>query len=371
MNCHEARLSLSELLDGELADDRRTALEYHLELCAECREQLAEIQDVDRLLESVYRKKVEVPDVLIEHVLRELPPPAVSLSVLPEPQRNYRPMSVRFVGIYAIVILVVVIVVMSRSADRSHDLQAGRIEVAAGNVVLGTADSDVWVLTASQQTQLRSGTRLATAEDGRCQLRIGKDTLVRVDANTEVIVIADNHIELLKGRVYCRAKSSEMRISLPNPELSARRATEVRCPEQTELQCNAFPGLFTCQLADEVEPESLLWQLPLLGSSLVEQEEIRQIVESGLAHLGETKASYANEALVHSFGEQGSIPLLAYVQSHESRQKPEIRVRALRLAATIVTRRQLGDLRRLARDSDAEISRMAASLVEQLESGAH
>ncbi len=141
--------------------------------------------------------------------------------------------------------MLILLTSISRQSPWFNDSNSGRIEVAAGQVLVGPDGSEEWFLAVSTEQPLKTGMRLRTSDDGRCQIRIGKDTVVRVDANSDVIFLDDNHIELLRGRVFCRAKSEEVRISLPDPQLSVRRATEVRCPEQTELQCDAFPEYST------------------------------------------------------------------------------------------------------------------------------
>lgn len=395
MNCHDAHQQLNEYLDGELPGSVRSRIELHLQDCASCRERLAELQHVDHLFRSMTADGFPPPPDLVHRALAELPPTGLQQSAPPstpsghpgtsapsEPtgvlilptsrlseESRAHSRSVKFVAFAAMITMLILFTSISRQSPWFNDSNSGRIEVAAGQVLVGPEGSEEWFLAVSTEQPLKTGMRLRTSDDGRCQIRIGKDTVVRVDANSDVIFLDENHIELLRGRVFCRAKSEEVRISLPDPQLSVRRATEVRCPEQTELQCDAFPGIFNCQLAGEFEPESLLWQLPLLGSSLGEQEEVRILVESGLARLGETKASYASEALIRSFGEQGSIPLLAYVQSEESLRKPEIRRRAMRIATDLATVRQLPDLRRLAQDPDLEIADLAGQSVLQLESG--
>ena len=53
MTCHEARESLSALLDEGLTPDERRAVEAHLEGCAECRRELERLRQTVGLLHRV------------------------------------------------------------------------------------------------------------------------------------------------------------------------------------------------------------------------------------------------------------------------------------------------------------------------------
>ncbi|MGH9210774.1 MAG: mycothiol system anti-sigma-R factor [Acidimicrobiales bacterium] len=65
-DCENALHELYEFLDGELTDDRRAAIQHHLDTCQPC----AEPYDFEAELRMVIRKKCaeKVPDTLVSKV---------------------------------------------------------------------------------------------------------------------------------------------------------------------------------------------------------------------------------------------------------------------------------------------------------------
>jgi mycothiol system anti-sigma-R factor len=65
-DCNDALHELYEFLDGELTEDRRAAIQHHLDSCQPC----AEPYDFEAELRTVIRKKCaeKVPDTLVAKV---------------------------------------------------------------------------------------------------------------------------------------------------------------------------------------------------------------------------------------------------------------------------------------------------------------
>jgi anti-sigma factor (TIGR02949 family) len=68
-NCLEVRDRLSAWLDGELAPEARTRLDRHLERCADCRRELAQLAVLDEALGAL---PLTAPAGLPERVLSRL-----------------------------------------------------------------------------------------------------------------------------------------------------------------------------------------------------------------------------------------------------------------------------------------------------------
>lgn len=56
MNCEQVRIAAMALADGESPPIPRAAIEAHLAECAECRQELGELQALDRLWQAQSRK---------------------------------------------------------------------------------------------------------------------------------------------------------------------------------------------------------------------------------------------------------------------------------------------------------------------------
>ncbi len=69
--CYYVRERLSAWLDGELVEAERTAVAAHLEACAGCRLELAQLSALDAALESL---SAPVPPLVAERVLARIMP---------------------------------------------------------------------------------------------------------------------------------------------------------------------------------------------------------------------------------------------------------------------------------------------------------
>jgi hypothetical protein len=66
-------------------------------------------------------------------------------------------------------------------------------------------------------------------------------------------------------------------------------------------------------------------------------------------------------------GPPGAIPLLAYVESDNSKEQPVIRLSAMRMAADMADQSAIERLKRLSRDEVTAIAQLADEALRQLE----
>jgi hypothetical protein len=77
--------------------------------------------------------------------------------------------------------------------------------------------------------------------------------------------------------------------------------------------------------------------------------------------------NYLYEGQIRSLGPSGTIPLLAFIKSKESRANPEIRHRAMQIVAELAPESTRGDFIRLRADADATIAELAKGALGRLD----
>jgi anti-sigma factor RsiW len=73
MDCRKCENLIEGYLHGELTDREHVSFESHLKTCGDCREQVAEFQALEVMLDRASEWKVEAPPFLAERIMANLP----------------------------------------------------------------------------------------------------------------------------------------------------------------------------------------------------------------------------------------------------------------------------------------------------------
>jgi hypothetical protein len=119
--------------------------------------------------------------------------------------------------------------------------------------------------------------------------------------------------------------------TLPNYEVAcldvASTPVEITLPQMT---CSIESGESVTFASGAIRPDqthrsnpmmATNWQLPLLVLRHPLDPELQERMTALLAMIGESKASYLYEEQIRQLGPAGAIPLLAFVQSPDSRRQ--------------------------------------------------
>jgi hypothetical protein len=164
--------------------------------------------------------------------------------------------------------------------------------------------------------------------------------------------------------------------ALPNNELScldvSTAPVDVTVRQST---CTIQPGECLTFLCGQPQSEKTRsdplkatnWQLPLLAQRNPADSELRQKLTDLLTVAERSKPADAYDQQIRQLGPAAALPLLAFVRSPESGGQPELRHRAMQLAAELATRSCLTDLDALRHDDDADIRQMSKQAIARLQ----
>lgn len=399
MRCNELSDRLSPYLDGALPPADAESVGAHLATCSECAGRLDELRQVDRQL----RANLVPPDV--EAFVARL-----QTQIGSRPPRRATPSTpsargAGWLGLLFAAGLLVAVAIGLRAGPKATPIAS-----AAGSTRLVRATGPVEVISPSgvrtslipeRPIVLTDGARVRTGADALCELETGCRGIVRMDERTELVVHPLERVELVEGQMWAQAaKQCELGIQLGARSGVPPRLSVFQCPTSSELQwsvktdavsCTALTdhalALETTSAAIQIPPRSCVeivdgkpvershqmdrlaatrWQLPLLVMKTPQDSELQARLDAVLATIGETKLGYIYEEDLLKLGPAGAEPLLAYIRSDRSRENPERRRRAMRIAARMVWKGQISDLADLAGDGDPEIRRIVRETVERL-----
>jgi hypothetical protein len=152
----------------------------------------------------------------------------------------------------------------------------------------------------------------------------------------------------------------------------AGTAAEVNLPQAT---CTIQPGECVTLGSDSASNQTRRfdplqatgWQLPLLLLRSPHDSELQDRMANMLSIVGESKANYMYEDQIRGLGPAGAVPLLAFVNSPRSFEKPPLRWRAMQLVAELAGPSSMPELKRLLVDGDAVIQDLARQAIRRLQ----
>jgi hypothetical protein len=385
------------------------------ELSAEFHEQAEQ-----RLASDPNAHEAQDRDAELDHQLREwLPPPVLDEeaflsrlqasgldSTLPESQSGRRNAWGKALALLAVVAALVVAVVSLTTESSVHASVATLIR-ATGPVEVRTPNQDAWT-TVSQprDVALTAGTHLRTLDLSLCEVCTASEGIVRVNQRSEIAVSRADEVELVTGQLWCRASpQTPMRVCVasapaaPNAIPLANMAV-FTCPSNSEtvwkVEDQAARCISVADLPTELrsagnqtwtidpghslacspghEPDisqqfdrlqAVSWQLPLLSQREPHDRELQGMLQSLLSKIGQTKMRGFYDEEIRGLGPAGTIPLLAFVRSPDSRNNPALRQRAMEIIADLAPISVRADLEALAQDQDPLVARLATKALDQ------
>jgi hypothetical protein len=398
MNCETLPLMLNAALDGELSPQERAAMQQHLAECESCREQWAELQFLHQDLSLVLSPPSVEP--AIRRLMKTIQP--ISNRTDGKSRVSRGNSSLVIVAIVCTLLLTVGIIFQSPSPA----LAVAEISMMTGTVDYKATDARDWTsVTGTQRISLPAFARVRTRSTSLCEIRTGRDALLRLNHETELVLHRAEKVELVTGELWCRAPATtEMEICAPSAPRQPPLTNVFTCPSSAEMQWKALPNnAMSCQdvanAAVELQLPSMNctiqpgecvtfsagqpipeptqfnpvvatgWQLPLLVLRPPQDSELRDRLTGMLALIGRSKASFLYENQIRGLGPSGVVPLLAYVRSKESVSQPDLRLRAMEMVAEMATTASIEDLNALLQDEDPQIQKLSSQALTRLRPG--
>ncbi len=418
MKCNDIELLLSAHIDDELSPQQSQAVQEHLQGCESCQEQLEELRVVDRKLSTLQPPAglAQRIEAAVRQTQAESTPPSDrpverTGKTLEEPVHRAtpdKPIAGRPYA-WAMIAAIAASVALIVFSDPANDSQqpapqplAGQIVRSTGDVELLTPGSQFWKLVSTTRAvPVPEGARVRTADTVMCEIETTRSGRIRVDEQAELILHARDRVEVVKGKVWCQASADQpLKIETAAGAIGATsQPWSMTCPSSSEFQVTVNDkeavlqsmadqlaqwniGSYSCPVGPgetvAIDPQhniqrssqpgaaSKAWQLPLLAIDNQGQSELSSVLQPLLAPIGRTKAMHLHEQQIRSLGPPGAVPLLAYVLSDDSRQQPDLRRSAIRLATESCDAAALDLLRQLSSDEDPYVARQANEAILRL-----
>lgn len=407
MNCQSLPLLMNAALDGELSPGERSAMERHLAECGSCRDQWTDLQNLDLDLSRVLQPPAvtSAADRIAASVSKMAPP---ARAVSPDTaSRRRRTLAIdRRLSRIAVAAVVCTLLAATGTVLQlsTASVAIAEIAMATGPIEYKPSDARNWlVASGSSRMSLPPRTRVRTHARALCEIRTTSDAVLRLNEHAELLLLDATRVELVAGELWCRASASGgLQICAPVSPGPTAGDLVFNCPSSTEMQWRALPNreLSCLHVADTpvqlklpqttctIQPgecltfasgelrseatehvDSLLatnWQLPLLALRQPGDFELRERLKSLLAVIGRSKAAYLYEEQIRQLGPAGAIPLIEFVLAPESREQPDLRIRAMTLAADLAPASAIPDLQSLLKDDDDGVRQRAAQALRRL-----
>lgn len=419
ISCDTCQSQLSSMLDGELSPKETGRIQDHLANCPACQCAWEELRELDRKLAQAMQLPISVPakcEAILAGSIRDGNVRVEQAHIVfSSRERLARRLSLAILALTAACLTAIFLIPGSKWSEDDRRATApnsvavpvivGRLVRATGRVEQIPPDRTEWQTVSSDDMLcIYPGARLRTGDSALCELETPDKSVVRLDAAAEVVVDRTNQIQLVRGRIWCRASTAsniELRLNSAEPGTSDSQLAIFTCPRSSEVQCSTGNNQFSCcsnannQATLELAVGSLkcavapgesvsidasqavqrdtsqeltnkIWQLPLLAIDAQSDSELMQVLRPLLASIGRTKAMHINEERVRQLGPLGAIPLLTYATVESAPEQIELRRRAVWLAADLADQRSVSLLNKLARDPDAQIAQKAAEKLSSL-----
>lgn len=421
MNCETALLMLHAFVDGELSAPDRALVDQHLSECPSCHVQLAKIQELDgvlkralhpparepaveRVLQSIHRISESIDPISPDHAPRRIDRDSRLLRGENDltPRGSARKTTAGTMFVLAITLLIVFVVVVQMPKENPA---VAEITMATGSIDVRRSDHARWTAVKGPSVvSLPANARIRTRVDSLCEIRTKSDAIVRLNHATELVVRRPEQIELVTGELWCRTPSTTA-MEISSVKTSSRVGSEATftCPTSSESQwqttpsnpvscvgvsstpievavklshenCTVSPGETVSFVAGTAPAKSgysdrlvaRAWQLPLLLLKNPRDPELRQRLTELLAAAGHSKMAYLYDEQIRQLGPPGTLPLIAFVRSSESREQPELRHNAMRIIADLAPRSAEADLKALSNDDDPSVKQFARVALKRL-----
>ncbi len=415
MECNDIQQQLCEWIDGTLDEPLAITLREHLTACEICRSEEQQLADVHSELTTIFAVERDRAGEIAERVLQEFSasPTRAGSQELARRDFHHRWLSGTAVGylLSAVAGFLMATVWFQSPQPSREDIAitpladdplvvnvspAAQLVHATGNVSYRPPTEDAWTSISPDDMSMfacpaEGGVR--TEAGVLCELETSTGSLVRLNESSEVTLLSDDHLELVRGQVWCRASRNRtlkvITASGGHPDRLPSEQWVLTCPTNTEsltsckpseplkvvatagtvdVQLNGtehhLPPGTICSVSDgevklwQSSHEMLTaerWMQPLLTLSGHGNPELTRRVDALLARIGRSKLSYLDEQDLRSLGEYGAVPLLKFMTAKESANAPSRRRLAMKILADTAPVWMVPDLIGLLEDNDPEV----------------
>ncbi len=418
MDCREAQTRFSTLLDGELADAERTAIEAHIAGCDDCSEVWQSLQSLDARIRTVAEPMGDRAAAVAAAVATRLPrsqPPRT-------PARQFPRTMAIAAGAMAFGFLVAVALwslqILPPRGERPDDNRlattdpeptlpsaAAVIRAATGPVeYAGSTTPAVWTpVPQPDGFRCEPGVKVRTPGEVVCELETTSGATVRMNVETEVCFQSAEDLQLAQGEIWCRTpNAAALKVTAVEPGGPSKDPFSMTCgptgpaicvftcPTDSHPRITAASGQVELVASGQTErlaegatvelrngtvaqvsvfPDAALsdrWMHPLLVRKGPGDAELSERVNELLARVGRAKVSLLYERDLRSLGEYGALPLLRFVQSGDSADDPEKRHVAANILSDVAPSWMVPDLIALLEDADPFVRVEAAGALARL-----
>jgi hypothetical protein len=415
MECDSVCKLLSGWMDGQLPPDEASAVEAHLTSCAECRSvaEAFRIQDGD--LRAAFRPQRQTAQRVAGEVLSVLERESPVVVAAPV---AFKWGSLLLAAAAGFLMAVVLFQpwrprtihsqpsVVSPASQQSAEPRVAKLVVATGSVQTRARDAVDWqALSDPTGFECASGTVVRTGPDVRCELKTSDGCVVRLNGDTEITLASPSGIEIQQGQIWCSSPDNVSLKICASPAAAPAKPVSApawiaACPSNSSLitavkrdgdvQVMTSHGEAELQTSHDVqrlrsgENASIVdGQIiksersvdPLLAAGWIhtllirkghDDEELAGRIDQLLAELGQSKVSFLYEQEIRGLGEHAAMPLLRFVQSPLSQDRPQQRLKAMLIFSDIAPSWMVPELIKLLADEDGDTRVLSANALQRL-----
>lgn len=430
MNCESALPLINAMIDREIEDGDRIALDAHLSSCADCQAAADALRITDANLTRALQSGRDSARSIVDSVTSSLETDIATSQAVTEVRAvDWRSLALALVA--GFLLALVIFPPASHQQDSEQRRPVAQPDPSGPNpdpgrssphtlariatVVASTGDVEIysdkgdWSAVPLTAFPCSPDSRVRTSKGSLAELVTTDGAIIQMNGETEVRLRSPREVELQKGQVFCRAPddvsievfSCEAPSSAPDrttawsaagsgsgflTALSPEGNGEVVSSAGSSVDVKTTSGRHQLKpgesasivngKVDQAGPtqNALLaasWIHPLLAEKGHDHPELNQRVDELLARLGRNKMSMLYEREIRSLGEYCVLPLIRYVQSPISRKEPGRRGSAIAIVADLAPSIAIGELLPLLRDESPEVRYQTARALLRLTGETH
>lgn len=386
MDCQQVLNELERLIDGELPDDTRAAVEAHLADCEGCRASGANLRGEDAELLRAFMPRRRAAARVADRVVDQL-----------RKDRGHRsgwrswasPVAAAAAG------FLLAVLVFRPPGGREPAVPTvvplARLAFATGPTEVRSPAAESW-FTCPPSGDINAGAAVRTTDGARCEIEARDGTQIRLDTGTVIELPTARCVKLAQGELYSTVPGGGAVLTIETPDAvveASQGKFDVACSSgeasltviegSASLECKSGVRRVAAgqrvRLTDGRVAESAAvvdalqataWINELLVLKGPDNPELADRLNDILAQVGQAKLSYLYEDEIRRLGSRAALPLLRFIESPRSQANIASRVSAARLAADLADSSVIGDLIALLADADPRVRVHAARALERL-----
>jgi hypothetical protein len=287
--------------------------------------------------------------------------------------------------------------------------QLATVNVSVGSVEAWTSSGREWEQLPEQDLFFcPSSSEIRTKKDAVCELEFADGSVLRLDESSQVKIGDANEIEVISGKVWCRAgansalsvSSSQASATPPaDNHLAAKMKWTATCAGSTcvvtsvkgsevnvmaskgniDFQCesqnsNIARGQMVRIVDGKILPSdgsfdpiaATRWIHAILKEKGPNDPELNELIRELLLKTGYSKANFMYEDEIRTLGQHAVLPLLEYLAADEFTAQLQGRRRAARLASDLAPSWAIPDLIERLGDDDSQVAAVCAEALFRL-----